>query len=293
MRKSSVRVLVLGASGRVGRTLVESAPGVVGGRWIGAGRADFDCEDPESIRCVVRQSRCNVVINATGFTDVDRCEIDKARCDSVNCAAVRAMAAACVLSSARFVQLSTDYVFGDGPPFREEGSPPSPLNYYGSVKLAAERWVRDICSDYVIVRTAWLFGGGRPAFPEWVLKNLSYGRPFAVVRDRTGSPTRVEDFCTALAKLVVERPAGAVGIFHIVNRGFASWFDYAREVAACVGADAGLILPGLDSELQRRARRPSDSSLNCARLESLIGERMRSWDAALREHLAEGRWKAV
>ena len=223
------------------------------------------------------------IFHLAAWTDVDGCESDRAR-------AVRSNADACFEAGrvaerhgARLLLISTDYVF-DGLAARPYGEDDrtGPPSIYGQSKLAGETFVRASGVEYVVVRTAWLYGAGGRHFVDTIRARLEAGQPVRIVNDQRGCPTLTTDLALALRTLA-ERDAR--GIVNVVNSGDATWFELALEIARSMGREH-LVSPISTEELNRPAPRPRYSVLNTSRYASLAGAPLPDWRDALGRYLA-------
>lgn len=253
------RVLVTGGDGQLARALRAT--------WhdadsISLDRAALDLGSTEGPDAAIDRYRPSVVVNAGAMTDVDACEADPARAHLVNALGVARLARACARGGALLIQISTDYVFeGEGEAPLHEGDPTAPQTVYGESKLAGER-AATIAPEHLILRTAWLFGGGGPRdFRATMLRLARRGEPISVVDDQRGSPTSV----FALARHVrasVER--GLRGLHHATCAGHASRFELARAIFEEAGVIANL-RPVSSRERPSAAPRPRATVLDNAR----------------------------
>jgi dTDP-4-dehydrorhamnose reductase len=293
-----MRVAVTGAAGRLGAALVEAfgrEPGVGVTAWA---RAEFDLDQPTPIQDLIRSSRPDLVIHAAAWTDVDGCAREPDLAMSRNGTATRIVAEACVDAGVSLVTISTNEVF-DGTRTDGEGYAAddtiSPTNPYGRSKAAGELGARAAyarasadrsarIAHLGIVRTAWLFGPGKPDFPTRIagaaLKALSERRPLRVVTDEVGCPTYVPDLANAIVRLCLGR---FEGIHHIVNGGFTSRAEWAKEVLQRLGIEATIEEITLD-EFERPSRPPRWGVLAPT---SLPGGPLRSWHEAMAERALE------
>jgi dTDP-4-dehydrorhamnose reductase len=110
-------------------------------------------------------------------------------------------------------------------------------------------------------------------------------RPLTIVRDQIGSPTHTVDLGAAIFRLLENR---CRGIFHVTNSSSCSWYEFAREIVKAAGISDVEIIPVDGASLERPARRPNYSVLDCEKLEVETGLTMRPWHRALREFLNKG-----
>ncbi len=274
------KVLILGAQGMLGHDLLEvfSKKYTVTGLDI----EDFDITRQGATRKTIKEFSPDVVINAAGYTDVDGCEKKINKAFAVNGQGTKNVAKGCCDSGSKLIYLSTDYIFDGtkGSPYRED-DPPNPLSIYGESKLMGERYIEEILDDYLIVRTQWLYGKHGRNFVETILALAEERDHIEVVHDQQGSPTYTADLSRAIAALVAKDVRGT---FHVSNSGSCSWYDFAVEILRLANSAQVEIMPISSTVLNRPAKRPYYSILNCQRLERETGFEMRSWQMALQEY---------
>ena len=280
-----MKILLIGARGMLGGDLqpILSARHEVIGRDV----HDLDITDPVQTEKEIRLLRPEVVINAAAFTDVDGCESQRERAFLVNADGAGHVARGCRSAAARLIHLSTDYVF-DGTshiPYTEE-STPHPLNVYGESKLQGEQSIQETGGNHLVLRTAWLYGKHGKNFVDTILRLASQQEELRVVDDQRGSPTFTRDLSRAIAQLLDKE---VKGILHITNSGSCSWFEFAKKIVETKRFPGRKIrvVPISSRELNRPARRPSNSVLDCSRFQKVTGDKMRPWDEALRDYLSK------
>lgn len=275
------RYLIAGAGGMLGHDLRD----VLAGRDVTAlTRADLDVTDAAAVRDAVAGH--DVVVNASAYTKVDDAEEHESEAFAVNATGAGNLADAAASTGARFVHVSTDYVF-DGraiAPYAED-TPRDPLGAYGRTKAAGEELVLRHPSS-TIVRTAWLYGEHGPNFARTMLRLAADRDTVSVVTDQVGQPTWSHDLAEAIVRLVdADAPAG---IYHGTNAGSASWFDFARAIFEDSGLDPARVRPTDSAAFVRPAPRPSYSVLGHDAWASAGLPAPRPWREALRAAIAEG-----
>ncbi|MEO8527482.1 MAG: dTDP-4-dehydrorhamnose reductase [Pseudolysinimonas sp.] len=277
-----MRYVVLGGHGMLGHDLARA---LEGRDFTALGRDQADLTDPAALRAAV--AGADVVINAAAYTRVDDAETDEAAATAINGTGAGDAARAAAEVGARFVQVSTDYVF-DGSattPYAED-TPRAPVSAYGRSKGEGERLVAQSHPAPHIVRTAWLYGENGPCFPRTML-TLAAGRETVdVVADQVGQPTWTRDLAYGIVGLLdAETPAG---IYHATNAGSASWFDFARATFELSGLDPDRVHPIDSAAFVRPAPRPAYSVLgHDAWLAAGLSE-LRPWREALADAVARG-----
>lgn len=274
------KVVVLGSEGMLGWDLVgalSSAHNV-----LGFDKNDIDITRQRATADFLGDIAPDCVVNAAGYTDVDRCEKMVRKAFIVNGEGVKNVAQACRYIGAKLVHISTDYVFDGqkGSPYHEE-DPPNPINIYGESKLMGERYVERYLDDYLIIRTQWLYGKHGPNFVETILALAEKMPRIEVVNDQTGSPTFTIDLSAAIQRLV-ERDVR--GIFHVSNQGACSWYEFALEIVRSSNEARAEIVPITSKTLNRAAPRPSLSVLDCRKFQGATGMIMRSWREGLKDY---------
>ncbi len=277
-----MRYLIAGGHGMLGHDLAR----VLDGREVSVlGRAELDITDESTVRRIVADQ--DVVINAAAYTRVDDAETHEAEALAVNAIGASVLAAAAADSGARFVQLSTDYVF-DGAataPYPEDARR-DPQGAYGRTKAEGERLVREAHPEAYIVRTAWLYGAHGPNFARTMLRLAGQRDTVSVVDDQVGQPSWTLDVATAIMQLLdAEAPAG---VYHATNSGQASWFDFARAIFAEAGLDPERVLPIPSSAYPLPAPRPAYSVLGHDAWGRAGLPEPRDWREALAAASAEG-----
>lgn len=271
-------ILVVGANGMLGRDLMP----LLGERARGVDIAEIDITSLESTERVLKTLHPSVVVNCAAYTDVDGCETDVDTAMQVNGEGVGYLAMVSREIGAKLVQVSTDYVFdgGKGSPYLED-DPPHPLSIYGESKLAGEMNAA-FNPDHLIVRTQWLYGRHGKNFVETMLRLGAEKDVLPVVDDQVGSPTWTVDLARAIMALIDK---GCRGIYHAANREFCSWNGFARAIFEEAGLEV-TVTPMTTDELNRPARRPLYSTLDCCKLTRDTGFLLQPWRQALRQYLS-------
>lgn len=283
----SSRIVIAGAGGQLGGFL-RSLAAAEGRDVLALTSSQWDITDPAAAERIVQ--RGDVVINCAAYTDVDGAESDEAGAYAVNAAGPENIAKACARAGARFIHVSTDYVFngdfgGADPRPYEPDDPTAPVGVYGRSKLAGEQAVLAALPEAVIVRTAWVYTGGDGKDFVAVMRRLAAGDgPVRVVHDQVGSPTYVGDLAAALLQIVDDRVPGP--ILHAANEGAVSRFEQTRAIFEECGADRARVHPVSTAEFPRPAPRPSYSALSGRRSAAAGLRPLRPWRAALVAALA-------
>ena len=104
-----------------------------------------------------------------------------------------------------------------------------------------------------------------------------------VVTDEIGNPTYVQDLAAAIEQLIVTRQ---YGIYHFVNEGSCSRWQFANEILRLAGLDEVVNAPILGKEFKRPSVPPPFGTLhNIAG--AALGITLRPWQEALQEYMRE------
>jgi dTDP-4-dehydrorhamnose reductase len=228
----------------------------------------------------------DVVINAIAYTAVDKAEseIDEAR--AVNSILAGKLARAAASAEAKFMHISTDYVFsGTGTKPYSVAEMVDPQNEYGRSKALGEKLVAESGANYIIFRTAWLYGKFGRCFPKVIASALEKNGLAKVVGDQFGQPTWTRDLAEQVLSFSLLE--NAPKIVHAVASGEASWADFAKEVANSLGLTGTDSVESISSdEFPTAAKRPAWSVLdNSSDLIQPIGDWRERWMLAADEVL--------
>ena len=252
-----MKILLTGSNGLLGqhliKLLIETTAHDVIATSRGENRLPFtlserykyfslDITDGIAVNDFILSSQPTVIIHAAAMTQPDPCEENPVECWNVNVTATRFLTDAAEKVNARFIYISTDFVFdGLHGPYKETDEP-APVNYYGSSKLAAEKSVVTSKLQWTIVRTVLVYGnilvGNRSNVISWVKENLENNHPIKVVSDQWRTPTYVEDLAKGIL-LVLEK--NATGIYHISGEEGLSPYDMAVATADYLHLDKSLM----------------------------------------------------
>jgi len=278
-----MKVLVTGANGQLGRELVR-LPAQPDMEIAGFGREEMDVADLGQCRNVIGSYKPDVVIHCAAYTKVDQAESEPDEAYRINAYGTRNAVVAAAEAGAKFVYISTDYVF-DGKataPYREYDRP-DPQTVYGKSKLAGEQLVQSLSSRYFIVRTSWVYGKYGSNFVKTMLKLAEERDRLKVVSDQVGSPTYTLDLAQFLLELV---KTDCYGIFHASNTGVCSWYEFAKAIFEERELKV-LVEPCTTDEFPRPAPRPAYSVLDHGAIRSHGLKPLRPWREALRNFLQQ------
>jgi dTDP-4-dehydrorhamnose reductase len=288
-----MKLLITGARGQLGRQIKsiivnsQSELGKINEIYFNAAieYADSSKLNITNLKEVINfidKFKPDIIINCAAYTNVDKCEADSENAFKVNALGPRNLAIAAEKVGAKLLHVSTDYVYnGTGNvPFKEYDIP-QPVSVYGKTKLMGEQYVRECCSKYFIIRTSWLYGKFGDNFVYTIMNMAKEKENLYVVNDQTGNPTNAEDLAHHILKVILTEE---YGIYHCTGKGECSWYDFACYIVKYSGIKC-TINPVDYSNLDRKAKRPEYSSLDCMMLRLGIGYEMREWHEALKKFI--------
>ncbi len=267
-----IRLLVTGSNGLLGQHLIKLLIEKTSYQVIATGRGEnrlpfpsseryhyfsLDITDGLAVNDFILFHQPDVIIHAAAMTQPDICELHAVECWNVNVTATRFLVNAAESIHARFIYISTDFVFdGLNGPYKETDET-GPVNYYGSSKLAAEKSVIESKLSWAIVRTVLVYGnilvGNRSNIISWVKENAENHQPIKVVNDQLRTPTYVEDLANGIL-LVLEK--NATGIYHISGEESMSPYDMAIATADYMHSDKSLMTEVNAATFTQPAQRP-------------------------------------
>lgn len=279
-----MKILVFGADGQVGREI----PAVDDGRNDLAllRRPDADLSIAGAAAAAIAKARPEAVINAAAWTAVDRAESNADAAFRINADAVGEIAAACARIGARFVHISTDYVYSGYPSDRplSEDAETGPLNVYGASKLKGETAALASGANVVILRTSWVYSVHGANFVKTMLKLAETREEVPVVADQTGGPTPASAIAKACLALAARRD-GPCGVYHFQGAPPATWADFARAVFAA-GARRTEVKDISTMDYPTPARRPAFTVLDCSKIRRDYGISQPDWKSDLTRTVA-------
>jgi dTDP-4-dehydrorhamnose reductase len=287
-----MRLLLLGGTGQIG-TELRSLKLPKEAEVVAPTRSAVDLEDPAAIGNMIAAEQWGAVINAAGYTNVDRAESEEKAAFAVNAEAAAELAAGSWRYQIPLIHISTDYVFNGrkGAPYVEDDIP-APLNTYGRSKLAGEEAVRAANPRHVILRTAWVYSPYGNNFVRTILRLAQERERLTVVADQRGCPTAARDIAKAsldiALRLAAEPQRASYGTYHFAGAGEATWFEFATAVVELAADRLGRspqVVPIRTIDYPTAAFRPADTRLNCAAIVRDFGVTLRPWRSALAETL--------
>ena len=188
-----------------------------------------------------------------------------------------------------FLHISTDYVYNTlNNSFHNEESDINPINVYGKSKALGEKFIKENCQKFVILRTSWLYSNYKNNFFTTISKLIKTKNSIKVVNDQIGSPTLVNDFIGGLLIILEclnKNNLGNIvnkkiwGIYNLSNRGVTSWYKFACKIAFKMGYNPSKkIIPINSIDYESVANRPLNSRLDNSKILKTFGIELPYWE---------------
>lgn len=294
----SLRLLITGANGQVGWHLQRTL--ALLGQVMAIDVEQVDLTDLDAVSRTVREFAPDVIANAAAYTAVDKAESDAELARAINVAAPAQMAAECARTGALIIHYSTDYVYdGTKPGPYEEKDATGPLSVYGQTKLEGDKAIIASGCAHIILRTTWVYDIRGKNFLRTVLRLAREKEELRMVGDQFGAPTWARGLAEAtaiiLARLLERKSltgSWQSGLFHLTAAGRTSWAGFAQAILEDYDAlldwpaetgefggelKAKRVVEITSDQYQTPARRPRNSVLSNAKIQSVFGIGLPDW----------------
>ena len=290
-----MKILITGANGQLGneiRSIIEGGKSEIGTipkeyegcEIVATDVAELDITNTAEVLNFVKEQRPEVIFNCAAMTNVDGCETAFEVAFKINAIGVRNLGLAAESIGAKFVHVSTDYVFaGDGTRPYVEWDLTNPQSIYGKSKRLGEEYALTFCKKTFVVRTSWLYGYVGKNFVKTMRMLGRTKDEIKVVNDQRGNPTNANDLAHHLLKLGVTEE---YGIYHCTGEGECTWYDFATKIMEYSNLSCK-VNPCTSDEFPSPTKRPAFSSLENLALKCTVGNEMRNWEEALKEYISK------
>lgn len=286
-------IIVAGANGQLGQELQRLAPAFPAFTFHFFDRTGMDIADSVQVRRTFASLKPTFCINCAAYTAVDKAESEQEAAFSINADGTRHLAEASKEQGARFIHISTDYVFnGMGEKPYKEDEPTDPVNLYGASKLKGEQLALQTDSGAVVIRTSWVYSSFGNNFVKTMLRLMQSRTEISVVADQTGSPTYAADLAEAIMQIIGSGQWQG-GLYHFSNDGVITWHEFAREIQHYTHL-ACTVHPITTEQYPTPAKRPKYSVMDKQKIQQVYGISLLPWRSSLYRCLdqlkEEGAW---
>jgi dTDP-4-dehydrorhamnose reductase len=287
--KNTKKILIIGANGFLGSKILQLRDNIQSNNhnysFLAADleKSNIDTSIPfyylditnqEGTMKNIQKLSPEIVILTAAMTNVDQNEENMALASNINTQGPINVLNACDKIKAKLIFLSTDFIF-DGITkngnYNEEDLP-NPLSHYGKTKLKAELALIDSNIEFLICRTAVLYGWNKEKlnFITWILKMLEQNEEISIVTNQINNATYVRNLAEIILKLIEK---DASGIYHTTGDNSLSRYEMALSCAEIFDYEKKLITP--IKELTQKAIRPKNAGLDISKLKKLIGNELK------------------
>ncbi len=290
--QENMNIIISGAGGQLGydlcrklRTKHEVQP---------YNSKELDITSATQIKKILTGNKIDVLVNCAAYTGVDSCEEEREKCFAVNATGPKLLSEYCRENNIRLIHISSDYVF-DGqkkePAPYTENEPTNPVSCYGRSKLAGEENIIKTMDNYLIIRTAWLYGINGHNFLKTMLR-LAIKQPtkqIKVVNDQFGSLTWTFNLAEQIEQLI---ESNLKGIIHATAEGSTTWHDGACYFLEKMGIKHN-ITPCSTKEYPTPARRPQNSILDNSVLKAHKANLMEQWQTSMDKFIEKHKQRLI
>jgi len=282
-----ITILVTGANGQLGSELRNLSVIFPFYKFLFTTRKELPVEDEKAVNNFFAKHSIQFCVNCAAYTAVDKAESEKEIAFLVNADAAGFLADACNKHNAKFIHISTDYVYDQGikRPLKENDAV-APLSIYGLSKLKGEELVLYKNPSALIIRTSWVYSSYGNNFVKTMLRLFKEKESINVINDQKGCPTYAADIAEVIMEFIdgKEQNSEHCGIVNYSNEGITTWFDFATAIKELVSSSCN-VLPIPTSQYPTPAKRPQYSVLDTSKIKEMLQISIPFWKASLQKCL--------
>ena len=278
-------VLVTGASGQLGQSIQFIATNHLNINFVFCNSSDLDITNKENCTTIFHTIKPDYCINTAAYTAVDKAESEPDKAHLINVVGAKNIAEACKEFDTNLIHISTDFVF-DGTknsPYNEMDLP-NPKGVYGQTKLAGEKAIQNVFSNYFIIRTSWVYSQFGNNFMKTMLRLASERDTISVVDDQIGTPTNAVDLAEVIVQIILNNSQQSCpenyGIYNFSNEGQCSWYEFAKKIFETNEIKVNLF-PIPSTAFPTPAVRPKYSVLDKIKIKTTFGIEIKPWEQAI------------
>lgn len=279
-----INILVTGGNGQLASCIKDSAQDLSSFNLIYVDLDELNITDRDAVHDFFEHNNLDWCINCAAYTAVDKAESEQDLAKKVNVDGARYLAEASKKTGAKFVQISTDFVFdGNQSSLYSEVDETAPISIYGNTKMDGELAVADTIEEHFIIRTSWLYSEYGNNFLKTMLRLGSERDILNVVVDQMGTPTYAGDLAELIIKIITENTK-EFGTYHYSNEGVASWYDFAKAIME-ESKTTCKVLPIKTEAYPTPAKRPAFSVMDKSKIKETLNMEIPYWRDSLKKCL--------
>lgn len=274
------RIIVTGANGQLGSEIKFLAEAYPDFEFYFFAKSDLTIDDEEAVQQKFEEIQPAFCINCAAYTAVDKAESEQEQAFRINGWSTGVLAGAAEKVGAKFIHVSTDYVFnGKGTRPYLEHDEVEPVNAYGASKLSGEQLAFEKNPDSIIIRTSWVYSVYGANFVKTMMRLMRDRESLGVVSDQQGSPTYAADLAMVIMNIIASGTWHA-GIYHYSNEGVISWYDFASAIRELTDSKC-VVNPISTAQFPTPAKRPAYSVFDTSKLKNTFGLEIPNWKDSL------------
>jgi dTDP-4-dehydrorhamnose reductase len=201
----------------------------------------LDILNPDSIEDLLKKVSPDIIIHAAGLNSLVECEKHPDLAIKINVEGTSNIVKSInkVNPDIKLVFISSDYVFEGITGDYKETNTVNPITYYGKTKVLAENEISSNLQNFIICRTANIYGNGGNFF-RFVYDNLNKKNPIEVFDDVHFTPTYINYFMNSIECLLQQNFKGFI---HIAGKEKITRYDFAKIMANLLNVNLSLIKP--------------------------------------------------
>ena len=243
--------------------------------------AKVDLSDFRSTKSVLDAFKPDAIIHAAANSNLDDCEQNREAARKINVESTKNLAEYSAKKNVRFIFVSSDMVFNGKSGMYSEEDTTSPISYYGETKVMAEEFVKKTCRNFVIARSALIYGRsleGGFSFSQWIEKKLNHGERMSLYTNQFRTPIYVANLAEVLIELAFNTFTGTL---HLAGANKINRFDFGKQLCKLGGYSIDVLDPSLMNNAKTIAPRPKDISLSIKKAQKILETKLLTTEQGL------------
>tara|TARA_B100000989_G_C19521372_1_gene464332 strand:- start:983 stop:1855 length:873 start_codon:yes stop_codon:yes gene_type:complete len=282
-----MKVIIIGSDSQIGRSLKDKNN--KGNDLIYFDKNKLDITNYKQVKNIILETKPEIIINCSAFTNVVQAESEKKICNNVNNLALKNLSIIANYCNSTLIHFSTDYVFGGNSNKKYiENDIKNPLSVYGKSKKEGENQIVNACNSYLILRVSWLFSKYKNNFVNFVIEKLKKNESIYAVSDLYSIPTYTVEICNFIFYLLEHKKLNLKkynDTYHFVNSGpVVSWYDFAIFIKTeynKINISKSKIIKTTSNDFFKNNIRPKYSALNNKKVINEFNYKIEDWQNSI------------
>ena len=281
-----MRLLITGSKGQLGQEFFRIER-LSKHKFLFTDKKQLDICSFKSVHSYLIDKKVDCIINCAAYTDVRKAEVERDRAFNINSNGVKNLVNYCEKKNIKLIHFSTDYVYnGITSKAVNEGEFVDPQNYYGFSKREGEKHIENSKSESIVIRTSWLYSKYGNNFVNTIINKSKTLTSLEVVDDQFGCPTYAKDLAEAVIQILesVNRIDLKGKVFNYSNRGFTSWFNFAKKIIQIYGTNNKI--EAVDSgHFNDEVKRPKFTNTSKSKISQSFNLKINEWEISLNHYI--------